>query len=60
MVISRVISALNGATLIIILLITNLLSPLALQVNPKPESLSSTHQVSGAFDEGVDLRHRIT
>ena len=36
-VISRVISALNGVTLIITLLITNLLSPLPLEVNLNPE-----------------------
>ena len=33
---SRVTGALNGVTLIMTLLITNLLSPLPLQVDPKP------------------------
>ena len=38
-VISRVVSTLNGVTLIITLLVTHLLSPLGLQVSPQPSTL---------------------
>ena len=56
MVISRVISALNGVTLIITLLITNLLSPLPLQVVVKVYGLKVGVGAGGFQDQGTSAR----
>ena len=50
-VISRVIRTLNGATLILTLLLTDFLSPLGLQV--KPPSLAAPFRTSEAMSQGA-------